>query len=269
MLIQPADYNETTYEDPQTEAKLLAIKQQFPDLIQSVVDGGEVIISKHKYRPEDIDENATMGKILGYPCYADYQYTLDNKDAIKVGIDITVHLKPGFDNDSTHMISYMCKDERFYAESQAFAATCEKVLKADPNVGKIILGVVAEKRIIMPIKYLINKLSHNEALTQSEGEAVINNIWNLGFPEDLGREIVSINYQFKNPVHRGMIISLLSLCDNNQMEPFWPLQYRKEHRDVDAISASWARELIRLFKETESVSGAGLSKTRRNRNKKL
>jgi hypothetical protein len=262
MLIQPADYEEATYKDPKTAAKLLAIKRQFPDLIQSVVDGGEVFIAKHAIKPEDIKENATMGKILGYPCYADYQYTLDNKDAIKVGIDIHVELKPGFDKDSVQILGYMCRDERFFNESQAFAKRCEKVLKADPIVGKVIVSVVAEKDIIMPVKYLINKLARNEGLSQSEEDAIINHLWNLGFPEELGREITSINYQYKNPVHRGMLISLLTLADNNQMEPFWPLQYRKEQAAVDKISAAWARELIRLFRETESASGSG-RKTRK------
>ena len=266
FLIQPADYDEATYKDPQTAAKLVAIKHQFPDLIQSVVDGGEVFIAKHKIKAEDIKENADMGKILGYPCFADYQYTLDNKDTIKVGIDINVRLKPGFDKESVQILGYMCRDERFFAESQAFASLCERTLKADPIVGKVIDSVYTTKEIIMPIKYLISKLTTNEAISMSEGHAIINHLWNLGFPEEEGREITEINYQFKNPVHKGMIIALLTLCDNNQMEPFWPLQYRKEQNEVNKISTTWARELIRVFRETESAHGAGITKkTRRNR----
>lgn len=265
MLIQPADYEEATYKDPKTAAKLKAIKHQFPDLIQSVVDGGEVFIAKRAIKPETIKENASMGKILGYPCYADYQYTLDNKDAIKVGIDIHVELKPGFDKDSVQILGYMCRDERFFAESQAFAKACEKVLTADPIVGKVIIGVYAKKDIIMPIKYLINKLVNNEAISRSEGHAIINHLWNLGFPEDEGEAITRINYQFHNPVHRGMLISLLTICDNNQMEPFWPLQYRKEQHAVDKISATWALELLRTFSKTETVAGGTRRQTRRHK----
>jgi hypothetical protein len=265
MLIQPADYEEATYEDPKTAAKLLAIKQQFPDLIQSIVDGGEILISKRKINPAEIKENGTMGEILGYPCHADYQYTLDNKDTIKVGIDIIAQLKPGFDTDTTQIISYMCKDERVFAESEAFAERCAEVLKADPIGSLVITNVTAEKQVIMPIKYLINKLARGEPLSKSEKDEIINHIWNLGFPGKTGDKIVAINYQFENPIHRGMLISLLSLCDNNQMEPFWPLQYRKEQAEVDKISVKWARELIRLFRETTLVSGSGGKKTRRNR----
>jgi hypothetical protein len=266
MLIQPADYDEATYKDAKTAAKLIAIKQQFPDLIQSIVGGGEIIISKHKISPEDITENATMGKILGYPCYADYQYTLDNKDAIKVRIEIIVNLKPGLNNDNLQLLAYVCRDERFFAESQAFAKNCVDVLKADPLVGKLIDSVSAKKTVIMPAKYLINKLVNNEEITQSEKGEIIDKIWNLGFPEKEGGKVIKINYQFQNPVHRGMIIALLTVYDNNQMKPFWPLQYRKEHRQVDKISVAWAKELIRTFRETESADGAGLTrKTRRNR----
>lgn len=263
MLIQPADYDEATYKDPKTAAKLVAIKHQFPDLIQSVVDGGEILISKRQIKAEDIKENGDMGKILGYPCHDDYQYTLDNKDAAKVGIDISVQLKPGFNNDSVQIVGYMCRDERFFAESQAFAEKCEHVLKADPIVGKVIDSVYATKDIIMPIKYLINKLAANDTISRSEGHAIINHIWNLGFPEAEGEAIARINYQFHNPVHRGMIISLLTIADNNQMEPFWPLQYRKEQHAVNKISATWALELLRTFSKTETKSGAARKQTRR------
>lgn len=266
MLIQPADYEEATYKDPKTAAKLIAIKKQFPDLIQSTVDGGEVIISKRKIDPEIIEKNGTMGEILGYPCHADYQYTLDNKDSLKVGIDIIAKLKPGFDTDTAQIIGYMCKDERVFAESKVFAKRCAEVLKGDPLGSLVINSVSAEKDVIMPIKYLINKLKRGEALPTLEKDEIINHIWNLGFPGGMGDKIVAINYQFENPIHRGMLISLLTLCDNNQMEPFWPLQYRKEKTEVDKISINWARELIRLFRETEVLSGAGRKKTRRNRN---
>lgn len=266
MLIQPADYAEATYKDPKTAAKLKAIKREFPDLIQSVIDGGEVLIAKHEINAYDINENADMGKILGYPCHDDYQYTLDNKDAVKVGIAINAQLTPGFDKDTVQLFAYMCRDERFLAESIAFAEKCEHVLKADPIVGKIIISVSATKTVIMPPKYLINKLVSGEEIAKSEKTEIINNLWNLGFPEQEGLELTEINYQFQNPVQRGMLIALLTVYDNNQMEPFWPLQYRKERRQVDKISAAWAKELIRVFRETGSAHGAGLSKkTRRNK----
>ena len=120
----------------------------------------------------------------------------------------------------------------------------------------------------MPIKYLINKLTRREDLSTFEKDEIINHIWNLGFPGEMGDQIQAINYQFENPIHKGMLISLLSLCDNNQMEPFWPLQYRKEQARVNKISIEWARELIRLFRETALVSGSGRKKTRRNRSGK-
>jgi hypothetical protein len=265
MLIQPADYQEATYKDPKTAAKLQAIKKQFPDLIQSIVEGGEIIISKREIKPETIKENGTMGEILGYPCHADYQYTLDNKDELKVAIEIIVHLKPGFDTDTTQIIAYICKDERFFAESKIFAKKCAKALKADPLGSLVITSVSAEKRVIMPIKYLINKLIRGEAISTSEKEEIINQIWNLGFSEEMGGKIVAIKYQFENPIHRGMLISLLSLCDNNQMEPFWPLQYRKEQAEVDTISEKWASELIRLFEATAIKNSAGRKKTHRKK----
>ena len=72
MLIQPQDYGEATGSDINTKLILTEIKQIFPQLIHSenykVYQG--ILISKKSYDDRDIDLQ-NMGRILGYPCYAD------------------------------------------------------------------------------------------------------------------------------------------------------------------------------------------------------
>ena len=111
----------------------------------------------------------------------------------------------------------------------------------------------------MPIAYLINKLIKNIAIDRDDDDNIKNHIWNLGF-DDSG--ISDYKYKYDNPVHRGILIGLLTLCDNNPISPFFPLQQHPEHEAVDNLTSKWANELFRVFKETEAKKGG---KTRKSK----
>ena len=242
-LIQPADYKETFSTDPVTASKLKALKEEFPELIQSDIDG-ETIISKRPYKSSDIKTPADMGNILGFPCADEYTYTLEHPDEPNTGIEIIVNLKPGGNTNSAQIFAYVCRDDRTFIQAQGFAAKAEIILKADAIIGKIVSSVTAKKSVTQPPKFLISKLLSNSALTEDEQAEVINYIWNLGLegaPE--------YNVDFKNPVHRGILIGLLSNYDNNPIEPFYPLQYRPEGKKVDKITEKWDTELQGIFKQ--------------------
>jgi hypothetical protein len=72
FMIQPPDYNEKTEKDIITKRKLDHITIHFPDLYQLKTDWG-IIISKNKLDSKLIKNNKDLGKILGYPCYKDYE----------------------------------------------------------------------------------------------------------------------------------------------------------------------------------------------------
>ena len=167
MLIQPADYKEAVSTDPVTAGKLKALRQAFPELIQSDIEG-ETIISKKPYTKDDIKRNEDMGKILGFPCAADYTYTLDHPDEPKTSIEILVNLKPGGNDDRIQIVVYVCKDDRTFKGALEFAAKADKILKADPIVGKIVDNVTASKSITMPPKYLISHLLSSKPLSDED-----------------------------------------------------------------------------------------------------
>jgi len=257
MLIQPSDYKEATSNDPKTAAKLKELRKAFPELIQSDIYG-ETIISKHHYKNADFKSSEDMGKTLGFPCAAEFTYILEHRDEPSTSIHIEVILKPGSDTKSTNIISYACRDDRTYMEAITFAAKAEEILKADPIVGKIVDGVVARKESVMPPKFLIQKLLSNDPLSDSDQTETINCIWNLGL------ENASVyNYNFTNPVHRGILIGLLSVYDNNPIEPFYPLQYREEGKEVNEIIAKWDVALQGIF-----MQKGGSRKTRKSRKAK-
>jgi len=243
MLIQPADYKESVSTDPVTAGKLKALKKAFPELVQSDI-AGETIISKKPYKNTNIKINEDMGKILGFPCAADYTYTLDHPDEPKTSIEILVNLKPGGNDEYIQIVVYVCRDDRSFIIAQDFAEKAEKILKADPIVGKIVDSVTASKSVTMPPKYLISQLLSNKLINQADQDEIMNYIWNLGL-----ENAPSYNYDLKNPVHRGILVGLLSVYDNNPIEPFYPLQYRKEHKKVDEITAQWDAALQTIFKQ--------------------
>jgi hypothetical protein len=242
MLIQPADYSEAISSDPKTASKLKALKAAFPELIQSTVGGGETLISKKAYTSENVKDNATMGKILGFPCADEYEYTLTHPDEIRVAIEIVVNLKPGGNTETLQIIAYVCRTDAHYAGAKTFAQKAEAVLKADPVIGQIIDSVTATKTTIMPTKHLINELLHNKPLSETDQEEVVNKIWNLGI-----EGANTYDYDFTNPVHRGALIGLLTFYEYNPIEPFFPLQYHPENARIDEISASWDSELQTIF----------------------
>lgn len=254
FLIQPADYNETYSTDPKTAQKLNAIKAEFPELIQSNIHS-ETLISKKRYSNTDIKNNGDMGKILGYPCYDEYNYTLSHPDETKVGIDITVNLKPGYNTESLQILAFVCRTERAYKIAKDMATAFERVLKTDPNLGSIINSVEVHKNIIASPKSLINKLLENTTLTEEEQDEVQNYIWNLGL-----ENASNYRYDLKNPVHRGIVIGLLAFYDNNPIEPFYPLQFRKEQKMVDQKTEKWGQELQRIF----STKAKGGRRTRKS-----
>jgi len=255
FLIQPADYDETYSNDPISASKLLTIKVEFPELKQSQIRG-EILISKRRYSEANITNNGLMGEALGYPCAKEFDYTLNNPDESRVAIYINANLLPGYNEDSVQILAYVCRNDRTYQTAVSMAADFEKVLKSDPLLGRIVQTVVAEKKLIATVKSLINKLLSNSVLSREESDEILNYIWNLGL--DNANEF---KYNLKNPVQRGIVIGLLSVYDNNPIEPFYPLQYRKEQKDVDRITEAWGKELKRIF--ATKVNGG--SKTRKQR----
>jgi hypothetical protein len=255
MLIQPADYNEVVSTDPITADKLKALKEEFPELIQSDIDG-ETIISKRSYKSSDFTSPADMGNVLGFPCAADYTYTLEHTDEPRTAINIMVLLKPGGNNSSSQLITYVCRDDKTFKSALEVAKKAEAILKADRIVGKIVDGVTATKRTIAPPKFLISRLLTNKLLSEDEEFEIVNYVWNLGL-----ENASSYNYDLKNPVHRGILVGLLSVYDNNPVEPFYPLQYRPEGKKVDEITEKWDSALQGIFKQ----KGGRRSSTRKSK----
>ena len=109
----------------------------------------------------------------------------------------------------------------------------------DTNLGNII---VIETDTIT-ITTLINKLLNNQLLNHQEKFEINNHIWNLGM-----EKLNKYSFDYSNPIHKGIVLTLLSYCDNTTLSPFYPLQkYPKEFAEVDKITSKWEAEMLRIL----------------------
>ena len=261
MLIQPADYDERTSADKHTARILKGVLRYFPELKQTVIYEG-ILISKDTYDAKTIRDSKTVGKLLGYPCVDDYEYVHTHKNEPSMGIQIVVNLKPGGDKDRLQLMANICRNDATFAQSVAFAKKAEEILKADPRVGSIVESVVAEKNVIIPVQSLIRKLIANMTLNDDELFEIRNSIFNMGFPN---KRLMKYEIDYNNPVHRGILIGLLTYYENNPVSAFYPLQEHPEMGAVNHIMSAWEDELLHVFDSTANAAGGKRRFTRRNR----
>jgi len=236
FLIQPADYQEVTSKDTKTAIKIKYIKLLFPKLVLSDI-GGETLVSKRSYTEKEINSNEDIGKIIGYPCAEEYETVLSKQDTEQtVNITIFAYLE---NDERVDILAYACLDDRHFKSSEEFAKKAENFLKKIDDIK--IKKVVAEKHTRIPLVALKEKLifKGHEKISADEIYEINNEIEN--------RDIENLNPDYTNPVHRGMIIALLSLFENDPCEHFYPLQYRPEHSLVEYITKLLERDLIDSF----------------------
>jgi hypothetical protein len=266
FMIQPPDYEEKTAEDKITKKKLQNIKKQFPDLFQQVTDHG-IIISKKPININETSYNQDIGKILGYPCYRDFNSILTNKDKISITYGVFVNLKyiPGLTNynRSIQLFADRCIDKSTYKIHEEIRNKIETILNSDKIIGGILDNVELNEEIQIPTSYILSKLIKGDKLNDSEMDELENIIYNLGFSSELQQKIRDINLE--NPFYRGIITSLLSYDMNNPLEAFFPLQkFPEEDEKVTKITDDWEKLLLEIL----SVKGGKNIHLKKKSNKK-
>lgn len=194
-----------------------------------------------------------MGKILGYPCYRDFD-TLDKKE-ISYGIDVIVELRDG---NREPLFSNICKNNS-QGEFEKIARAATDVLKIHPIYGSLVDEVVVEVEMIVPTISVLNKVVRNIKLNEDENSKILNILYNFGFGEfrvsKLTGEIESNfqfvfqdKFQYENEIHRGILTALLTCEMNNPLRPFFPLQqYPEAGKKCDEIILHWENEIMKLF----------------------
>ena len=270
MLVQPADYKEATHNDPKTKSIIEGIEKYFPDLVLSMdyekYQG--VIISKTDYNGKKDISLKEMGKILGYPCYRDF----DNIDDDKITYSISSYVKDN-NNNRIQIFANRCKDETNIQEFNILANKA-KIAFSKRDYKEILNGfevneIYVESLQIVPTQIIINKLLKNEKLEQNEIDKVQNILFNFGFSMELQFYFLD-NFQYNNPIHKGILLELLLKDKHNTLSPFFPLQnYPKQSKEVDEIIEAWEKGLLHILDKTEIKYREKLKKEGGKRTKKI
>jgi len=268
MLIQPADYKEATHHDAKTKYIITEIKKLFPEFVMSSVyqryQG--VIVSKHDYNDRTDVSLEEMGKILGYPCYEGFDSIDDNN----VSYTITIYVKSK--NNEIELLSNKCSDETNLEKYKNIADKAKKVFEKEEYKemlsGFEVADVSVESLPTIPTQIIINKLLKNASLNKNEMDKVQNILFNLGFGIELQLYFLG-DFQYNNPVHRGILLDLLLKDKHDVLKPFVPLQnYPVQSTQVDSIIQELESDLLNVLSKSELQKSKRKSKSKRKKKSK-
>ena len=234
FLIQPIDYGEFFEKRDKTNKILDMVKLKYPYLHHTECSQG-IIISKQLYKTEINYTEEQIGEILGYPSAKDFKYILNNPNELNATITVLVY---NVNSKPVEILANRCKIENIDSDKQYFEKMVTEFEKISDN-DKLIINV----DYIIPIKSIINKLLNNDTLNDNEKFEINNNIWNLGM-----EKLNKYPFDYTNPIHKGIVLTLLSYCNNTPISPFYPLQnYPTEMEEVNKIILDWEKDMLKIL----------------------
>jgi hypothetical protein len=238
FLIQPIDYGEFFEKRDKTNKILDMIKLKYPNLHHTECNQG-ILISKQSYTSAIFYTDERLGEILGYPSAKDFEYILNNPDEPSATISVSVY---NVNCIPVQILANRCKIENISRDKQYFENIATEFAKITDSDNRLIIKV----DITIPIKSIINKLFNNNTLNENEKFEVNNSIWNLGM-----EKLNEYPFDYTNHIHKGIVLTLLSYCNNTTLSPFYPLQnYPTEMEKVNKITEKWEQEMLKILDST-------------------
>ena len=187
--------------------------------IKLLINNNYYYLTLNELTLEDINDNINIAKLLLFDCnnnFDDLDYTKEITNYI-----ISIYLKDT--SDPITIITYICQIDAKRESAIKLLKKIKRVLIDNTQLKNILLDVKLDIKVIYPVQSFIPKLINHE-YTFNEEETkemnyIINNIININ---DSERIIVNINYN--NTLHRGIMLSFISIYEYNILEPFYPLQ---------------------------------------------
>lgn len=246
-LFQTIDYGEYSPSEPKSKHRLAMIRTHFTDLVHTPMEQGVLIAKRPIERSEYITDEG-LAKLLGFPCVIqhnmDYSYTISTK----------------YKGREISLISYGCAQKK----PGPAEALKEKVKQALAELG--ITDVVLEETYNIPAHVLVEKLEKGESLNEQElyqlGDRYF---FNLGFSQDFITKFGHV-YNQENLLHRGIIISVLHLYENDLIEAFYPLQrFPEEHEKVNKKTLGLEKAIMASLERTGMHVGGSRLLSQRGR----
>ena len=239
-LFQTVEFGEFDDQCAVSREKLSAMKYYFPTLTYTKCDIG-TLISLEQYPIDYIHEN--IWKLLNFPCDLKkekqyQQYICD--------IKVSCHDKSNF-----HLINFICYENDHIVQGLTFSQKLNEILTHDFILVKFIKTITFHSETHFCEMYYVNLLSSGNPLNEFDKLAICNFLYNiLCYTEEL--EFCMKNYfQYNNPIHRGILISLLVYSNNPPISPFYPLQNSKHHKEIEKQCYCWTQNIITSIQRTE------------------
>jgi hypothetical protein len=187
-----------------------------------------------------------MGEILGYPCYKDFEDLDRSQTTYTISINALLH-----GGQKIEIFVNICKD----TVSEIFDKINKEanlVFSKEEYISLFGEQVTFELKINEnPSRNrIIDKLINSEVITPDDIKEILNIMYNFGFNDMLCNEIIE-NIQYTNPIHKGILISLLINSINNTVSPFYPLQFREEQGLVNKITKDWSIQILETLMKTK------------------
>jgi len=252
FLIQPVDYGETSHNDPKTRDILKCIKYNFPNLIHSFTyeTYQGIIISKSNYNDRYDIDNTEIGKILGYPCYLEF----DNLDRNNETYSITVMVK-FMDGKEIDVFTNVCKDLTNLIIFEKIAHQSKEVLINNTEYNKLfgynkVIDVYVKYNKILSHQSIINKLLSNVKIEKDDMFLISNIFYNNDYNDSIISKIME-TLQYDNPIHIGILLNILINDKNDILSPFYPLyKYPNERTNIKIISENLSDDLLFILESS-------------------
>lgn len=261
MMVQPVDHGEKIGSDPNTKAILDEIKILFPELIHSEDYEGNyqgIIISYDNFNQGGWLWNLffkgttfDMGKILGYPCYSEFDSL--NRNVVYYRIELLTR----FEDGSKHQIfGNVCKDQSKIGEFQEIADRATQVLRSAEYARMFespVQDVYVDVKTITPTMDLIELLAVEKELSQDDKDEIINTVLNLGYSTEMVDKLEH-SIQYNNPFHRGVLASFLIDAEYQQYPDEEDIE-RRELMILDIVGSTIRDEEDHLDKKEQFKLG--------------
>lgn len=239
-LFQMVDHGEYNINDPISYIKLKRMKEFFPDL-HFLPNKQGVLVSRYKYTLGDIDTDAKLGEILGFPCKLS-----KNEKQIRYGYEIAII---PFKGTSTPIIAFISSDVKPLEYVQFMTGIIRDTVLENVELSSIIKDVVYSEKTLYPPQHYVNILmNENHSLTEYE-VIDIQNYWYNTIGEyriEEFRRFLNDECTMKHGVVRGLIVGLITYCDHCPLSCFFPLQSYGigKVNSVEKKNHLWADEIL-------------------------
>ena len=260
-LIQSCDYK---FDESVIDSIMKFIQSNYPSLKIQIFNKDNYLICKDT---TDIDINKSfetltteefnefLGKILGFTC--------SNKD-MKRSYDINYHQTIRSEDSCSysvcfsspiHLISYICScddSDLCRINVNEFKNKILDCINNIPEFKEFENDVDINTNEYISVEHIIEKLINSPTkLSSNEKWEATNYLYNLNFSSDFHDTIMNTEFQYDNPIHVGILLTLLSEYNHDIIEPFCPIQHSGKMNEFEGIKAKREAHLKELIIKTK------------------